>query len=433
MTSFGYLPADVPIIQPAEVFLTRAGDQILHRLFTFERHGVSLALRPEFTSPALLRYISETPEGKQTVARWQFAGIIFEDDPASGSLDYERVSSGAEFLGLPGVGAEAEVIVMAVEGCHALGQSIGKVVLGSAQIVRSVLAAHQLDLRTQQFILSQLHHLYRNETGVENVMSLFDAQTVSSDDLDAPDYEQTPQDLMLLLNVHERGRAMGGRTQADVARRLLEKRRRAAQRPHVLAALTALRALSQIKGAPEMVFPALEQAAVTHGYDWKQMLDNWRKLIRLLAAYDMDPALLSLEPGLARDWEYYSGLMFELYTTDGRHVAGGGRYDEFARFIGAQNDIPAVGFTYYLSQLLAHSSQMPSTSQMVTLAAPAEDERAIRWASLLRRHKIDLEILSEQSTCILRLQDDGSLQYGDEHYFIEQAEPLIIALSGFQS
>ncbi len=44
--TYGYEKIETPIIQPADLFLTKAGDQIIHRLFTFERHGAPACAAP---------------------------------------------------------------------------------------------------------------------------------------------------------------------------------------------------------------------------------------------------------------------------------------------------------------------------------------------------------------------------------------------------
>ena len=82
MRAYGYERIETPIIQPAELFLTKAGDQIINRLFTFERMGRQLALRPEFTALAAHTYVTRYPEAPHPVVRWQFSGSIFEEDQA---------------------------------------------------------------------------------------------------------------------------------------------------------------------------------------------------------------------------------------------------------------------------------------------------------------------------------------------------------------
>ena len=50
-----------------------------------------------------------------------------------------------------------------------------------------------------------------------------------------------------------------------------------------------------------------------------------------------------------RPLDYYTGLVFELSLGNGRGpVAGGGRYDGLMRMLGADRDVPAIGFTVQL-------------------------------------------------------------------------------------
>src|SRR5690606_11335496 len=76
MNSFGYTIMEMPVIENADLFLTKAGDQVIEKLFTFERYGQQLALRPEFTAAAAYHYANS---GNNAVVRWQFHGAIFEE------------------------------------------------------------------------------------------------------------------------------------------------------------------------------------------------------------------------------------------------------------------------------------------------------------------------------------------------------------------
>jgi ATP phosphoribosyltransferase regulatory subunit HisZ len=431
MSKFGYVPADVPIIQRSDLFLTRAGDQILHKLFTFERHGVSLALRPEFTTPALHRYIADHLYETKTVARWQVAGIIFEDDPADGSTNFERASSGAECIGLAGAAAEAEIIAMAAEGCSALGKPVERIVLGDARLLHAVLSAHNLDVRVQRFVLSHVGALTDPERGADYILERFDAQLAapsSSLNTDSQDVEEV---IRAILVTNERGRAMGGRTQPDIARRLVQRQQRAAQRQPLQDALRLLAHLAKLRTVPSeairliMSFPGAEL--------WDQTLQNWREVIALLDVYGYPESCLQLVPILARDWEYYSGVMFELYDARGSHVAGGGRYDEFARLIGAPCDIPAVGFTYYLDALL-HEMPSSSTPHVWTILADHDLAQAVGWAQSLRHKGIPIQInhVDPAGSRELRLNDDGTLSFGDVRYTFAELESLVEAINGKQ-
>ncbi|MDX2138410.1 MAG: ATP phosphoribosyltransferase regulatory subunit [Chloroflexota bacterium] len=356
MASYGYQHTEVPVIEPAELFLTRAGDQIIHKLFTFDRHGISLALRPEFTSPALRRYISQYSGLHYPAVRWQFSGTIFEDDPSDVGMQYERMSVGAECIGLAGVAADAELIAMAVTGCDAVGTRAGTLVLGHVQLVRALLSAYELDNRLQQFVLSHLSALRDPALGVEYVMSRFDALASGIGEPISLRAEADAQRAFeLVLDSTERGATLGGRTQADIARRLLQKQRRASQRGQIIDVLRFLDELCAINATQDDAFSRLRRFPVQSAA-WSATLDDWEVMVQNLLAHDIKVSSVMIQPGALRDWEYYSGMIFELYGTDGRHLAGGGRYDDFARLLGAPVDIPAVGFVYYLDQLMTVST-----------------------------------------------------------------------------
>ncbi|MCC6804611.1 MAG: ATP phosphoribosyltransferase regulatory subunit, partial [Anaerolineae bacterium] len=132
MALYGYETIETPIIQPAELFLTKAGDQIIHRLFTFERLGRQLALRPEFTATAAHAYITRFPSDAQPVVRWQFSGAVFEER----SGDDQHYSIGAELIGMNGIAAEAEIIALAANGIANETIAGWKLVIGHAQLMR---------------------------------------------------------------------------------------------------------------------------------------------------------------------------------------------------------------------------------------------------------------------------------------------------------
>ncbi|MEP7292660.1 MAG: ATP phosphoribosyltransferase regulatory subunit, partial [Chloroflexota bacterium] len=175
MTRYGYEKIETPIIQPAELFLTKAGDQIIHRLFTFERLGRQLALRPEFTALAAYAYITQHPN-QQPVTRWQFGGAVFED----GTGEAQRFSIGAELIGMGGTAAEAEIIALAANGAVERGLEGWNLVIGHVQLMRVLLERFKLDSRTQRFLLNHLPTL--KEQGKASVLEQLDTLLLGRSD-----------------------------------------------------------------------------------------------------------------------------------------------------------------------------------------------------------------------------------------------------------
>ena len=52
-----------------------------------------------------------------------------------------------------------------------------------------------------------------------------------------------------------------------------------------------------------------------------------------------------------RDIEYYSGVVFEIYSSSNKEIARGGRYDGLLKNLGSDKNISAVGAAIYLNNL----------------------------------------------------------------------------------
>lgn len=242
--------------------------------------------------------------------------------------------------------------------------------------MRVLLERFRLDSRTQRFLLHHLPDL--KSTGKVFVLDQLDQLLLGKSGQDEASAEviselSTQQMLDVLLDATQRGVTMGGRTRQDIVRRLLEKRQRATERTQIVAALDFLEAWSAISAAPEAAFNQIEQLIAPDDSQASRVLAEWRTVIALLDAYGIPADRIQIQPALARSWDYYTGIVFELWSDDGYHVGGGGRYDELARLVGGERDIPAVGFAYYVDQLLAAlpetATVMPST---ITIAAAPE-------------------------------------------------------------
>jgi ATP phosphoribosyltransferase regulatory subunit HisZ len=435
MARYGYRKVDTPVIQPADLFLTRAGDQIIDHLFTFERRGQQYALRPEFTASAAAQYAQQQREGD--VARWQFNGAIFEDDPASTSTSYQRFGIGAELLGMAGALAEAEIIAMAAHGLTGQGMRDWTLTLGNVQLMRHLLATFRLDSRAQRFLLAHLPALVNPALGKPFVLEALDKLLMGGADA-APitgvglgEEGNTQQMLDVLLDATQRGATMGGRTRHDIARRLVQKRQRAAERDQFARALDFLAAWSEIDLPCPEAFVTIRGWISPDDAVALAVLDDWRHLINLLTAYGLPGANIRLQPALSRNWDYYTGIVFELRAADQRRLGGGGRYDELARLLGAEHDVPAVGFTYYADELLALLPPAAEESaRVLTLVVPPESEiDGVRWSQALRQRGYDVTVsraAEDQSAALV--QSDGRLLWAGSLYSLDAIDQFVASL-----
>lgn len=438
MATYGYELMETPVIQPAELFLTKAGDQLVTRLFTFERHNHQLALRPEFTATAARDYVVHHPDSAPVV-RWQFSGPIFDETPGDADGDFQHDSIGAELIGMGGALAEAEMIGMAANGAAALGISGLRLVVGHVGLMRVLLARFALDPRTERFLLSHLDAIKDPSRGKRYVIQQLDRLLGStpvvqampdSTENDAASAVSTQHMLDALLNATERDIAMGGRTRNDIVRRLLHKRRRASERDQILRALDFLEHWGQINASPMQAFATIRGMIADDDQKALDLLAGWQAMIDLLAASGIRADQIDVRPDLARSWDYYTGVVFELYSPNGLHLAGGGRYDELLWLVGGRENIPAVGFVYYPDNLLAAapSPRDAAARSAVLLVTDGQEADALHWARALRDGGLSIALFpaAQAAEPALRIEPNA-LRYRDVLYSLDDL-PRLIAL-----
>ncbi|MEO1667326.1 MAG: ATP phosphoribosyltransferase regulatory subunit [Chloroflexota bacterium] len=392
MLRSGYRHAQVDAIKDADLFLNKAGDQIIANLFTFERFGKQLALRPEFTALAVHRYIQAHPNGTEVV-RWQFNGSVFRDDYATRDSHYQIMSAGAELFGMRDIPlADAEIIALATTGVTDVAGIQGvTIAIGHVGLIKALLGSYGPDGRTERLILNNMTALATGAITPDELLQQFESYVATPDSLsdmkhdDHNAQEDALRMLDVMLDATERGETMGGRRREDIVNRILKKRRLAARRNDVATAIENIHRFVTLRGSIASVTSQI--ATFTDDATFQQLFEEWSQTLQLVETMTGGRVQIELNTGLARDWNYYTGMVFELVNSQtGVRYGGGGRYDELVRLVGASTDVPAVGFAYNVDALVEQITlTVPGDGTMLTLVGNSSDYVAvIKWASALR-------------------------------------------------
>lgn len=380
MALFGFDYIDVPMIANADIFLTRAGDTIIEELFTFERFGQLLALRPEFTAATTHQYIQA---GLTDPVRWQLSGEIFIDLPSDHSLQYQQHNIGAELIGESGSVIDAELIAMASQGIQKLNIDAWHLIIGNVGLQLHLLSQFQLDRRTYRILLTQRDRL--KENGKQAVLDYL-AEILELDDTAQSTQQstgiETQQTLDVLLDSTPYGNTMGGRDRRDIAARLLKKHDRGLERQQISDALDFLQAWGALRGSPDEILPKVHAFISSNDEQGQTLFREWQETLQLLSAYGVQQEQIIIQPDLTKNWDYYTGIVFGIHVND-TYVASGGRYDGLTRLLGSEKDFPAVGFAYYTQKLMDAISFSESSTLVINLGSD-EYATSIVWASALR-------------------------------------------------
>ena len=123
---FGFEEVDAPIVEHAELFIRKAGEEIVDQLYHFQLHDRHLALRGEMT-PSVARMAIARAGALRFPVRWFMIGQNWRYERTTRGRRREHYQWNVEILGEPGVGAEAELIAAVFTLFDALGLAPGDV------------------------------------------------------------------------------------------------------------------------------------------------------------------------------------------------------------------------------------------------------------------------------------------------------------------
>lgn len=152
----GYAEARTPLLEHTALFTRQIGettDVVEKEMYSFQRHGDDLTVRPEGTASLARAYVEHSVHAREPVTRWYYLGPMFRGErPAKGRYrQFHQI--GTELYGDPGPFSDAELIEMLASFLRRVGitefaihlNSLGSA--GTRERYREALLAHFLPIR----------------------------------------------------------------------------------------------------------------------------------------------------------------------------------------------------------------------------------------------------------------------------------------------
>ncbi len=331
-SAWGYREIRLPTFEYADTLATDVGATVDAEMYRFfDRHGRTLALRPDMTIPTA-RAVGTRLYSQPMPLRLAYIGSVFRYEPPRAGRQHEFAQAGVELIGAPGAAADAESIALAVAALKAVGLPQFRITVGHVGFFRGLLTALALPER-------------------------------------------------LALRVRE---AVDRKAEAELGMILRE----APGLPPL--ARNALLTLPRLTNGPSVLAHA---ETICLNTAMMQALSDLRAVAELLSAYGVADAV-SYDLAEVRDLDYYTGITFEGFAPGlGAQLVSGGRYDELVGHFGPP--LPAVGWALILDRvLLARELQGVSFAEPqvdVLLAAPS-CAACLQWAGQARALGLKVEV-----------------------------------------
>jgi ATP phosphoribosyltransferase regulatory subunit len=325
MRRWGYRHVITPMVEGVEVLERGIGADQRRRLFKFaDARGEVIALVGERTVP-VARLVAGKLRGSALPLRLCYAGPVLSTGEGGFHQRRETYQVGAELVGAPGTVADAEVIALAARCLQASGVQRYQVDVGHAEFFHGIMDAVKLPDEVKSAVRVAL--AARDFVALESLL------------------EKTP----LRSAEHE-----------------------------LLLRFPALRGGSEILQAA---------GGLVRNRRSERALAELAEVLQLLVAHGLGD-VVSLDLGAIRDFDYYTGIIFEGYGPDiGRPVAQGGRYDALLARFG--RPAPATGFVVQLDlvwEMLTRSARPPALPRIDAAVAWSGSglKAALRLGSTLR-------------------------------------------------
>ena len=281
--SWGYRLLATPLVEPLETIAAGVGEARQARLFRFmDADGAILALVGERTV-SVARVVATQLQHEPLPLRLCYAGPVLHHGTLLNGRRREAVQAGCELVGDGSLAADAECIALAAAALVRAGVHGVQIDVGHADFIPAVLESAGLEPGVRRGVLEALAR--RDLVAVEAAL----------DDTEVGEAE----------------------------RRLLL-------------------AFPTLRGGRDL----LDTAAVDlRGERPRAVLEQLAELWQLLEAHGVTP-MVHLDLGAVRDWDYYTGPTFEVFSLDsGFPLGSGGRYDGLLAHFGPV--LPATGFVLH--------------------------------------------------------------------------------------
>jgi ATP phosphoribosyltransferase regulatory subunit len=342
------------IVQPADIFLERSGEDIRARTFVFtDPSGAELCLRPDLTVPACRYHLSHA-DNPAAERRYCYLGPAFRF-PDEHLSPQEFTQACIEWFGAANAAAaEARVLKLAISALEVAGLQRYRVTFGDLGLFSALLDDTDMPDRWRQRLR---HHFWRPKAFRDLLDSFCAGSTARRTSISAL-VDRVGDTTALELVEAELGARnlpfVGGRDISEIAARLANK---AADRKETALArdkadrLNAYLAIAGTASAADAEF-----ARIAGGTRFAGARETYARRLFEMEELGLNPRRFHFAAGFGREIEYYTGFTFQIEadTPNGPvAVAGGGRYDELLSDMGSPMPVPAVGCAIHTDRLKA--------------------------------------------------------------------------------
>lgn len=350
--AFGAARIEPAIVQPADAFLDRMGEELRSRTYVFTGpDGAELCLRPDLTIPAAQVYLSTAPACDRAM-KLCYAGPVFRHDPSAPNQTGQSLQAGVECFNTPGTPqTDIEVLMLAQKALAGAGLADNSVTLGDVGLFRALLEALHLPAH---WISRIRRHAWHRER-LHALLKRFADGVVQDNRFVASLKDHPPEQAReVLRDALGMGgiRIIGTRSFDEIADRFLEKAAEASAARLAPQAAQLIETFLSLQVPADRAVEIIRALCKPASVNVDEPLNALVARLSRLSSAGIGAGRINFAGQFGRNMEYYTGLVFEMRANGmDAPVAGGGRYDDLLSALGAPKRTPSIGLAIFCDRL----------------------------------------------------------------------------------
>ena len=328
----GFVLSEPDVLLDSEYIIERSGEKFRSSILSFEREdGKSMCLRPDLTVASCLSFLQ-----KKTSSKIYYSGQAYRRSSNKGS-DFINNQLGIEILGSKNqIQDDFKVISTILSSAKKIKSKKIQIKVGDISLFKSLINA--LDM-PERWKLRLIRHFWRPSYFKELLKRL-----EKNTDIDAVTFDTDKKRFNEMKNLDQE-KVVAGRSISEILTRFDKK-------------IRDPRSFSDGKKIVKIIKSFLKINCKLSELDEKLLVfakkNNLKKNIfrdfkSILNLKKLNQEVIFIA-NFGRDIEYYTGIVFEVFSGH-KEIARGGRYDDLLKSLGAKKNIPAVGAAINLKNI----------------------------------------------------------------------------------
>ncbi|MDA8771355.1 ATP phosphoribosyltransferase regulatory subunit [Candidatus Pelagibacter bacterium] len=330
--SNGFILSEPDILLDSEYIIQRSGENFRRSMLTFENeHGKIMCLRPDLTVASCIKFLE-----KKSKSKIYYSGQAYRRNNKKGS-ELVNDQLGIEILGSKNqTQDDFKIIKTILNSAKNIKSKKIQIKVGDIGLFKRLI--NSLDM-PERWKLRLIRHFWRPKYFEELLKRL----EINSD-IDSVTFD-TDKKRFYEMKKMEQEKVIAGRSISEILKRFDKKIKDPRSFNEGKKIVKIIRSFLKINCQLSQLDKKLLDFAKKNNL--KKNIFKEFKSIQNLKKLNQDVKFIT---NFGRDIEYYTGIVFEIFSGT-KEIARGGRYDDLLKSLGAKKNIPAVGAAINLNNI----------------------------------------------------------------------------------